>query len=233
MIYKTLASYYDALVTDENATSDWVDYTRKHVKDGLLLDLGCGSGDFAVAMAEQGYLVEASDLSAEMIKTAQSKKGSELVKWYVSDMLDLNENEKYDAITCYCDSINYLQSYRQLETVIENVYRALKVKGVFMFDIHSLDTLQQFKEEYIEEGYVDDVSYQWCIYSIDDNLFYSFIFQDEDGILRKELHQQLVFNPVTVKELLEKQGFKVELSTDFTVEGIAEGDKIFFSAVKK
>ena len=46
-------------------------------------------------------------------------------------MLDLNENEKYDGITCYCDSLNYLQSYRELEKVFENVYKALKENGVF------------------------------------------------------------------------------------------------------
>ena len=49
----------------------------------------------------------------------------------------------------------------------------------------------------------------------------------------KEHHQQFVFDPIVVKKMLEKQGFKVENSTDFTLEGIVEGNKIFFSAVKK
>ena len=74
MIYKTLASYYDALVTDEEATQDWVDYTRKYVQKGKILDLACGSGDFAIALAKLGFVVEASDLSVEMIKVAESKK---------------------------------------------------------------------------------------------------------------------------------------------------------------
>ncbi len=39
MIYKTLASYYDALVTDEEATQDWVDYTRKYVQKGKILEI--------------------------------------------------------------------------------------------------------------------------------------------------------------------------------------------------
>ena len=74
MIYKTLASYYDALVTDEEATQDWVDYTRKYVQKGKILDLAYGSGDFVIALAKLGFVVEASDLSVEMIKVAESKK---------------------------------------------------------------------------------------------------------------------------------------------------------------
>ncbi|MDI9540228.1 MAG: class I SAM-dependent methyltransferase [Bacillota bacterium] len=233
MIYKTLASYYDALVTDEEATQDWVDYTRKYVQKGKILDLACGSGDFAIALAKLGFVVEASDLSVEMIKVAESKKGSETVNWQVLNMLDLKATEKYDGITCYCDSINYLKSYQQLETLIDNVYKALKPNGVFMFDIHSLDTLKHFSQEYIEEGYIDDVTYQWCIYSNGDNLYYSFIFQNEDGMMLKEHHQQLVFNPDTVKKMLERKGFEVENSTDFISEGIVEGAKIFFAAIKK
>ncbi len=232
MIYKTLASYYDALVIDEQAIQEWIDYTKRYVGKGKLLDLACGSGDFAIAMARLDFTVEASDLSSEMIEVAQNKKGSELVNWQVLNMLDLDEDEKYDAVTCYCDSINYLQSYKELETLIDNVYQALKVDGVFMFDVHSLDALENYRQEYIEEGYIEDVAYQWCIYSIGNNLYYSFIFQEEEGLMLKELHQQLVFDPNIVKSMLETKGFEVEVLTDFTREGIVEGDKIFFGAVK-
>ncbi len=168
-----------------------------------------------------------------MIEKAKSKESSELVNWQVLNMLDLNVSEQYDAITCYCDSINYLQSYQQLETVIDKVYRALKKNGVLMLDIHSLDTLKQFEQEYIEEGYIEDITYQWCIYSSGDNLYYSFIFQNKEGLMTRELHQQLVFNPFKVKDILEKRGFEVEVSTDFNSAGIVEGDKIFFAATKK
>ncbi len=233
MNYKTLASYYDILVSDKEATKDWIKYTKRYVKKGKTLDLGCGSGDFAIGLAKEGFLVDASDLSSEMIEVAKTKKGSDLVNWQVLNMLDLNENEKYDGITCYCDSLNYLQSYKELEKVFENVYKALKENSVFLFDIHSLTTLEDFKQESIEEGYIEDISYQWCVYSNGQNLYYSFIFQDEKGMMIKEHHQQFVFDPIVVKKMLEKQGFKVENSTDFTLEGIVEGNKIFFSAVKK
>ncbi|NLZ75998.1 MAG: class I SAM-dependent methyltransferase [Erysipelotrichia bacterium] len=233
MNYTTLASYYDALVSDKEATKDWVEYTKRYVKKGKVLDFGCGSGDFAIGLAKEGFVVDASDLSSEMIEVAKNKQGSKLVNWQVLNMLDLSEIEEYDAVTCYCDSLNYLQSYKELEKVIEKVYKALKVSGVFMFDIHSLDTLQEFKQESIEEGYIEDVSYQWCIYSNDQNLYYSFIFQDGEKMLLKEHHQQFVFDPIIVKAMLEKQGFEVKNSTDFTLEGITKGNKIFFSCLKR
>ncbi len=232
MIYKTLASYYDALVIDETFVQELVDYTKKYLKKGKIMDLACGSGDLAIALAKLGFFVEATDLSVEMIDIAKSKKDSELVNWDVLNMLDLNKLAEYDGITCYCDSLNYLKSYQELEKIIDNVYKALKNNGVFLFDIHSIEALENYKQEYIEEGYIDDITYQWCIYSMGENLYYSFIFQDDTGQTFKELHQQFVFDPRIVKKMLESKGFEVKNLTDFNKEGIVEGDKVFFSAIK-
>ena len=49
---------------------------------------------------------------------------------------------------------------------------------------------------------------------------------------QQEQHIQKVHNPLWVKEELEKLGFEVEMFTDFDLEGIQEGEKIFYVAKK-
>ena len=45
MIYDTLASYYDALVKDEEATLSWVHWIESFQKPYSMLELACGSAE--------------------------------------------------------------------------------------------------------------------------------------------------------------------------------------------
>ena len=232
MIYQTLAPFYDLLVKDDEATQMWVDFTQTYAKGTNILELACGSGEITITLAKLGYSMYGTDLSQEMIDEAQEKEGSELVQWEALDMVQLPLDKKYDSILCYCDSLNYVVQNQDVLTVFEKVYACLEDGGVFLFDIHSLDREVEFAEEYIEEGFLDDVAYQWTIRHEDHFLYHSFTFYDANGKLEQEQHVQKVHNPLWVKEQLERIGFDVSMYTDFDLEGIHEGEKIFYVAKK-
>lgn len=232
MIYQTLAPFYDLLVKDDEATQMWVDFTQKYAKGRNILELACGSGEITIALAKLGYSMYGTDLSQEMIDEAQEKEGSELVEWEALDMVQLPLDKKYDSILCYCDSLNYVVHDQDVITVFEKVHACLEDGGIFLFDIHSLDREVEFAEEYIEEGFLDDVAYQWTIRHEDHFLYHSFTFYDANGKLEQEQHVQKVHNPLWVKEQLERIGFDVSMYTDFDLEGIQEGEKIFYVAKK-
>ncbi len=232
MIYQTLAPFYDLLVKDDEATQMWVDFTQKYANGTNILELACGSGEITIALAKLGYSMYGTDLSQEMIDEAQEKEGSELVQWEALDMVQLPMDKKYDSILCYCDSLNYVVQNQDVLTVFEKVYACLEDGGAFLFDIHSLDREVEFAEEYIEEGFLDDVAYQWTIRHEDHFLYHSFTFYDANGKLEQEQHVQKVHNPLWVKEQLERIGFIVSMYTDFDLEGIQEGEKIFYVAKK-
>lgn len=233
MIYSTLAPYYDQLVKDDEATAAWVRFTKRHLSGSRILELACGSGEITIALAQQGYQITGTDLSEAMIEAAKQKTGASAVAWRVLDMLNLDEHDAYDAVICYCDSLNYLADLNQLRSVLQAAYDALHQKGTLLFDIHSLDRLQEFAEEYIEEGYLDDTAYQWTIRTEDDWLLHCFIFYDRQGRMEQEQHQQRVFDPFVVADLLKTIGFRVHMYTDFDQDGICPGEKIFFVAVKE
>lgn len=91
-----------------------------------ILDFGCGSGRDAKAFMEKGYKVIAVDGSVEICRIASEYLGTE-VKQMLFDELD--ETDEYDGIWA-CASILHAD-YSELSNILQGIYRALKIKGVF------------------------------------------------------------------------------------------------------
>ena len=233
MMYQVLAKYYDALVKDDEATAAWVDLIKAHMPKGDIMELACGSGEITIALSKGGYHVSASDLSQDMINAAKSKPGSEAISWSVMDMSEFEDEHTYDGILCLCDSFNYLLSDEQVDHMFTKVYEHLREHGVFIMDMHSMDRLDEFEEEYNEAGKIMSHEYQWTIYAVEDRIYQNFAFYDEEGRVTLEQHIQRVYDPLDIKTRLEKTGFQVEIYTDFTEEGICEGEKQFFICRKE
>jgi SAM-dependent methyltransferase len=229
--YSVLAEYYDRLVKDDEATLQWVQYTKQRVKGKNILELACGSGEITLALAEEGYMLDALDLSGEMILRARSKDKAEKVRFMQGDMLDLSAYGVYDAILCYCDSINYLKP-EQLDILFDEVRRHLTQDGVFLFDMHTPERLREFEEPFIEEGWIDSTAYQWAIESDDKRIIHHFRFYFSDGHVVTETHVQHVFDLGDVAGRLAKIGFSVHTTSDFEEPADSEGEKYFICALK-
>ncbi|MDF9824080.1 ubiquinone/menaquinone biosynthesis C-methylase UbiE [Breznakia sp. PF5-3] len=226
-MYNVLAKHYDSLVKDEDATKQYVEFVKQHMLGDSIMELACGSGEISLALAKTGYRMVASDISASMLKVAKAKDATKLIDYQLMDMTKINDSNHYDAIICFCDSLNYLES-DDLVNVFTSVYEHLNEQGVWMFDMHSLDRLEEFSEAFYEAGIVDGVEYTWSICSEEDKLYHNFIFYDDRGNPQYENHIQNVFDPQEVKQLLEAIGFHLEIFTDFEKKGIQSGEKYFF-----
>ncbi len=74
-------------------------------QSGSILDVGCGSGEISIPLAELGYSVDAVDPSIEMIETGR-KKSTE-VNWHHSNAeVFCYENNNYDLI-CGANSLHW------------------------------------------------------------------------------------------------------------------------------
>lgn len=229
-MYKRLAKYYDALLKDDEAVTWWKDFTDKHQAGSDILELAAGTGEITLKLAKD-YKVVASDLSLEMLEQIKLKdidNSIESIKQL--NMLDLTEEAVYSNVVCYCDSINYIDNYSDLQLVFKNVYRALKTNGVFMFDMHTKDRLEEFKEPFIEVGQLHNVDYQWSITTEGEYIYHHFVFYEDDMI--QEYHTQMVFDITKVLNMLEKIGFELKVYTDFDKEGLHVGEKIFIVGKK-
>ena len=115
-----------------------------------LLDLACGEGTFATKMAKKGYKVTGVDQSWEMLRFARqrAKKSKVHVKFVRRDMRSLKFREKFDLVTSWYDALNYLLTLRDLERTFKGVYKSLRRKGLFIFDMNTIYALSKLWQQY-------------------------------------------------------------------------------------
>lgn len=209
--YDVLAKYYDELLQDEESLSLWLKYIEETDFE-TVLELASGSGVMASILASKGYDVIASDLSSSMKDVSRNNFDGE---YHIINMIEFDLGKTFDLVLCICDSINYLVE-DELDSMFKSVYKHLNNGGRFIFDMHSLKRLDEFVEEYIEEGSLEDAFYQWSIVSdkIDNSLNERFVFFFDDELVQ-EHHTQHVFRPEVVIKKLEDVGFKVRRIEDF------------------
>ncbi|MEG2685386.1 MAG: class I SAM-dependent methyltransferase, partial [Erysipelotrichaceae bacterium] len=168
----------------------------------------------------------------EMINLAKDKLNGTEIKLYEFNMINIEIDKHYDNIICFCDSINYLETENEVEQMFKSVYKHLNKHGVFMFDIHSIDRLDEFKDEFFEEGLIGTNSYEWSITTMDDSLYHQFVFYNEDGIPTVENQIQRVYDIKFIEDVLVECGFSYKTYTDFDKKGIVAGEKYFYVATK-
>lgn len=101
-----------------------------------ILDLGCGPGHYAELFAKKGHTVTGVDFSENSIRyaTRQAQEKQLVIEYIHENYLDLDFENRFDlAIMIYLDFCVLLPEER--DTVLGNVYRALKPGGLFIWDV--------------------------------------------------------------------------------------------------
>jgi len=109
---------------------------KSGIKNGLVIDLGCGSGIWAKELSRHGYSVLGIDISAAMIDIARKRVPN---GEFVTGSLLKAELPSCVAVTSLGECLNYLfdetNSVNQLRRLFRRVYSALQPGGMFIFDI--------------------------------------------------------------------------------------------------
>ena len=240
--YTGFASVYD-LFMDNIPYKDWCAYVigllKEHgISDGLLLDLGCGTGKLTRLLAAEGYDMIGVDLSEEMLEIALEHE-MEDPKQILYLQQDMREFELYGtvrAIVSICDSMNYLEDYEDLVQVLRLANNYLDPKGIFIFDMNTVykyreqlgeQTIAENREEssFIWENYFDEGE---MVNEYDLTLF----IRDEDGRYSKyeEIHYQKAFEISEVLKAVKEAGMELVAVYDaFTREPVKENsDRVYF-----
>lgn len=106
------------------------------VKPRKILDIACGTGNHAIALSKMGYDLTGIDASKYMVERARQKaeKNSLDIKYCKNKMENFKLSEKFDVIISMFSTINYLTSYDDLESFLQNVRKHLKKNAIFVFD---------------------------------------------------------------------------------------------------
>lgn len=127
--------------------ANYIDNILKHhgIGKGLVLELGCGTGNMTRKMADKGYDMIGIDLSKDMLSIARqrSEDRGDGILYLCQDMREFELYGTVSAVICVCDSINYMLSEEDLSKVFHLVSNYLDPGGLFIFD---MDTEYLYKE---------------------------------------------------------------------------------------
>ena len=226
--YHAFALVYDRMM-EEIPYEEWCNFVTDQLKkfgieDGLMLELGCGTGTLTEMFDAKGFDMIGVDNSEDMLELAMEKR-MESGKDILYLLQDMREFELYGtvrAIVSVCDSVNYITEPEELEEVFRLVNNYLDPKGVFLFDFN---TVYKYKEVMGDTVIAEDrgeCSFIW------DNFYYEeerineydltlFIQEDANEDLYRryqETHYQRGYTLEEMKELVECSGLVFEAAYD-------------------
>lgn len=243
-MYEDFAEVYDRFM-DETPYGEWADFVEETLKgagirDGLVLDLGCGTGSVTELLAKKGYDMIGVDLSDRMLDIAMEKRAaSGLDILYLQQ--DMREFELYGtvrAVISLCDSVNYLLEEDGLLETFRLVNNYLDPDGLFLFDFNTVYKYQNVIGDSTIAENRDDCSFIWENYYDETDQINEYdltIFvRQEKGLFRKftETHFQRGYTLPVIKALVEQAGLRFVEALDADTHGAVrkESERIYVIA---
>ncbi len=146
--FTRVAKYYDLLMR-EVPYEYWADYVeqiiareRAEVYDGL--DLACGTGSVGLALERRGYRMVGADVSEAMVRVAaqRARECGARFPVVVCDAQRLCFRSAFDFVVSLFDSLNYITTDEGLARTFRGVARALRPRGLFIFDLNTIRALK-------------------------------------------------------------------------------------------
>ncbi len=245
--YTGFAELYD-LFMDNIEYDKWSEYIIQLLKeyeinDGIVLDMGCGTGNVTELLCDFGYDMIGIDNSYDMLNIAMEKRaerGRESILYLCQDMREFELYGTVRAVVSVCDSMNYILDYDDLITVIKNVNNYLDPKGIFIFDLKTEAYYKRLGDNTIAENR-EEGSFIWENSYYEDEKINEYVLsifaKREDDMYEKmeEFHQQRAYDLTEVRNAIEAGGMEFVCAYNaFTKDDADEKqDRIYVIAREK
>lgn len=225
--YTSFAKVYDTFM-DNVPYEEWAEYLAEllqeyDIEDGLVLDLGCGTGSLTEILSTKGYDMIGADGSAEMLEIAMEKKaqsGHDIL-YLLQDMREFELYGTVRAVVSVCDCVNYITDEKELEQVFRLVNNYLDPEGIFIFDFNTEHKYKEILGEQTIAEDREDCSFIWDNYYYEDESMNEyeltlFIKEQDSNLYRKyqEMHYQKAYTLDAMRELIEWSGLEFVTAYD-------------------
>lgn len=219
-VYHAFAAVYDRLM-EEIPYGTWCDYVSGlladwGIKDGLLLELGCGTGTLTELFARKGFDMIGVDSSEDMLAEAMDKQAEHGggILYLEQDMREFELYGTVRAVVSLCDTMNYMTEFEDLVRVLKLVNNYLDPGGIFVFDLKTEKYFSKTVGDAVFAEADEDCSYIWQnSYEEQTHInqyLLTLFLQEEDGRYSRydELHEQRAYSLDEVKEAVCRSGME-------------------------
>lgn len=246
--YSSFAEVYD-LFMDNVPYEAWSEYIvgllREYgIGDGLVLDLGCGTGRLTRLLSAAGYDMIGVDNSEEMLEIARGMEylvqntqdltrqeadenvsgegfgGEDGVLYLLQDMREFELYGTVRAVVSICDAMNYLLEEDDLCRVFRLVNNYLDPGGIFIFDLNTVYKYREVLGETTIAENREEGSFIWDNYYDENSGINEYdltlFIREENELYRRyeETHYQRAYGLDTVKKLLLEAGMEFVAAYD-------------------
>ncbi len=229
--YKKFGYYYDEVMNKLNYDL-WLEFIEPYLKpNDKILDLACGTGTLITMLKMKGYDAEGLDLSETILEIAKEKMKVNHLNFnlYHEDMTNFKIDKKYDMITCFFDSINFLNDKKKIKLLFSNVKSHLNEKGYFICDIFSKALLEEYANNDLDEDYVT-FRLKWTTKKINPTTIKHTIKIIEDDEEIVETYNEYYYD---VKDLMNNDFNLIKMAGDFNDDLEPEDERILLVYQKK
>jgi SAM-dependent methyltransferase len=128
-----LARIYDDFEDSRDDLAVYADLVDE-LKARSVLDIGCGTGTFALMLAEQGIEVVAVDPAAASLAIARTKPGAEMVRWIAGDATSVS-NVDVDLVTMTANVAQVFLSDEDWARTLSAIAGSLRPGGGLVFEV--------------------------------------------------------------------------------------------------
>ena len=219
--YSDFAAVYDELM-DNIPYDDWFTYlhgllTEYGINDGIIAELGCGTGNITERLARSGYDMIGIDNSASMLDIANEKKteNNSSSLYLCQDMRNIDMFGTIDITLCALDSINHLNSIGDVKAVFDNVAFFSEIGGLFIFDVN---TLYKHRNILANNTFTYETDSVYCVWenSLDpktDEVKMELVFfeKEENGLWSRssDSFSEKAYSEELIEQLLDECGLEL------------------------
>ena len=127
-----LAAIYDAVNADRSDLQPYEDIVRE-LGGRRVLDVGCGTGTFALRLADRGIEVTGVDPAQASLEVARSKPGADRVRWLVGDATRLPPMQ-VDVSTMTANVAQAIVKDSEWASTLRGIHAALRPGAHLVFE---------------------------------------------------------------------------------------------------
>lgn len=246
MAYNEFAYFYDELngEADYDALYTYIkgQLDAHGVTDGIVADLGCGTGDLTLMLTQAGYDMIGVDQSEEMLAVLREKADelgiSQRLLLLRQDILELDLFGTIRGVVSTFDTYNHIGPAARFEKAVARAAFFMEKGGVFIFDLNTPYKHRQVlaNNEFVLEG--PDAVCRWhnaCLPEgdrVDISIQIDYL---DTGEVFREQFSEYTYEADYVKKVLEQNGFVLADLRDGETFGPLQPDsqRYIFTAIKQ